>query len=107
MVEKLVEVVHYLHVEIDNAFGPSGYFHTAQISHAEEPVKLYFLLTLSLGAFVDGGVVVNAEPTVSCQRLGPAGLALHYANIIIQIYSIVSFSLFIRSQARPKSELFT
>lgn len=97
MVEKLVEVVHYLHVEIDNAFGPSGYFHTAQISHAEEPVTSFiFLLTLSLGAFVDGGgVVVNAEPAVSCQRLGPAGLALHYANIIIQIYSIVSFSLFI------------
>ncbi|AQK43718.1 OSJNBa0088K19.7-like protein [Zea mays] len=73
VVEKLVEVVHYLHVEIDNAFGPSGYFHTAQISHAEEPVKLYFLLTLSLGAFVDGGgVVVNAEPTVSRSGYVPA-----------------------------------
>lgn len=72
VVEKLVEVVHYLHVEIGNAFGPSD----------------------------GGGVVVNAEPTVSCQRLGPAGLALHYANIIIQIYSIVSRSGYVPANSR-------
>jgi hypothetical protein len=37
---------------------------------------------------------------VSCQRLGPAGLALHYANIIIQIYSIVSRSGYVPSNTR-------
>ncbi|PWZ46033.1 hypothetical protein Zm00014a_028154 [Zea mays] len=47
-----------------------------------------------------GGVVVNAEPAVSCQRLGPAGLALHYANIIIQIYSIVSRSGYVPANSR-------
>lgn len=70
VVEKLVDIVHYLHVEINNAFGSS-----------------------------DGGVV-NAESTVSCQRLGPAGLALHYANIIIQIYSIVSRSGYVPANSR-------
>jgi len=43
---------------------------------------------------------VNAESTVSCQRLGPAGLALHYANIIIQIYSIVSRSGYVPANSR-------
>jgi len=70
VVEKLVDIVHYLNVEINNAFGSS-----------------------------DGGVV-NAESTVSCQRLGPAGLALHYANIIIQIYSIVSRSGYVPANSR-------
>lgn len=50
---------------------------------------------------------MNAESTVSCQRLGPAGLALHYANIIIQIYSIVSFFLFLLSQIKILSYLFS
>lgn len=39
--------------------------------------------------FVDEGEL-SSESTEDCQRLGPAGLALHYANIIIQIYSVVS-----------------
>nr|CAB3484545.1 unnamed protein product [Digitaria exilis] len=71
VVEKLVEVVHYIHIEINSTFGSSD------------------------------GVALSTESTVSCQRLGPAGLALHYANIIIQIYSIVSFfSLFLLTNTR-------
>jgi hypothetical protein len=69
VVEKLVDIVQYLHVEINVSFGSS-----------------------------DGGEL-SSEPTMNCQRLGPAGLALHYANTIIQIYSIVSsFRFFFRSQ---------
>nr|CAB3487082.1 unnamed protein product [Digitaria exilis] len=71
VVEKLVEVVHYIHIEINSTFGSSD------------------------------GFALSTESTVSCQRLGPAGLALHYANIIIQIYSIVSFfSLFMLTNTR-------
>ncbi|KAL6650595.1 hypothetical protein ACP70R_009520 [Stipagrostis hirtigluma subsp. patula] len=68
VVEKLVEIVHYLHNEINNSFGLS-----------------------------DGRAT---ESTVNCQRLGPAGLALHYANIIIQIYSIVSRSGYVPASTR-------
>jgi hypothetical protein len=94
--------MHYLHVEINNDFGSSG-TSTAQL----------FVLNQSIlfpadrfNAFVDGGVM-NAESTESCQRLGPAGLALHYANIIIQIYSIVIFSLFLLRQIKILSNLLS
>ncbi|WVZ85703.1 hypothetical protein U9M48_032597 [Paspalum notatum var. saurae] len=70
VVEKLVDIVHYLHVEINNAFGSSD------------------------------GSVLNTESIVSCQSLGPAGLSLHYANIIIQIYSIVSRSGYVPANTR-------
>lgn len=70
VVEKLVEIVHYLHVEINDSFGCS-----------------------------DGGVL-SSQSIVNCQRLGPAGLSLHDANIIIQIYSIVSRSGYILANTR-------
>ncbi|XP_039818593.1 protein PSK SIMULATOR 1-like [Panicum virgatum] len=70
VVEKLVEIVHYLHFEINSTFGSSD------------------------------GFALSAESTASCQRLGPAGLALHYANIIIQIYSVVSRSGYVPSNTR-------
>ncbi|KAL6885881.1 hypothetical protein ACP4OV_010142 [Aristida adscensionis] len=66
VVEKLVDIVQYLHNEINNSFGSSD----------------------------------TAESTLSCQRLGPSGLALHYANIIIQIYSIVSRSGYVPASTR-------
>ncbi|KAK3166106.1 hypothetical protein QOZ80_1AG0041500 [Eleusine coracana subsp. coracana] len=61
VMEKLVDVVHFLHLEIHNAFGRSD---------NEE----------------------SQEPTKRRNRLGPAGLALHYANIISQIDTLASRS---------------
>uniref|UniRef100_A0A0E0CAY7 DUF668 domain-containing protein n=1 Tax=Oryza meridionalis TaxID=40149 RepID=A0A0E0CAY7_9ORYZ len=61
VMEKLIDIVHFLHLEIHNAFGRSD---------NEE----------------------SQEPTKRRNRLGPAGLALHYANIISQIDTLVSRS---------------
>ncbi|KAF0919301.1 hypothetical protein E2562_029155 [Oryza meyeriana var. granulata] len=61
VMEKLVDIVHFLHLEIHNAFGRSDN------EESQEPIKRR-------------------------NRLGPAGLALHYANIISQIDTLVSRS---------------
>ena len=96
MVEKLVEIVHYLHIEINSNFGSYGIF-IAQCLFLNQS---NLLPADPCNAFVDE-FALSAESTVSCQRLGPAGLALHYANIIIKIYSIVSFfSLFLLTELR-------
>ncbi|XP_042486383.1 protein PSK SIMULATOR 1-like [Macadamia integrifolia] len=60
--EKLVDIVQFLHLEIHDAFGGAD---------GDKPVK--------------GSQINN-------QRLGSAGLALHYANIITQIDTLVSRS---------------
>ncbi|URE04802.1 hypothetical protein MUK42_19239 [Musa troglodytarum] len=60
--EKLVDIVHFLHLEIYYIFG------SADTDKTEE------------------------ETMKSQRRLGPAGLALHYANIITQIDTLVSRS---------------
>ncbi|XP_058088946.1 protein PSK SIMULATOR 1 [Magnolia sinica] len=62
VMEKLVDIVHFLHLEIHDAFGSAD---------GDKPVK---------------GSLYNH------QRLGSAGLALHYANIINQIDTLVSRS---------------
>ncbi|KAK7353734.1 hypothetical protein VNO80_19185 [Phaseolus coccineus] len=59
VMEKLVDIVPFLHLEIINVFGNTGH-HEPSIGHMS-----------------------------NCQRLGPAGLALHYANIVRQIYTLV------------------
>uniref|UniRef100_A0A5B6ZQU4 DUF668 domain-containing protein n=1 Tax=Davidia involucrata TaxID=16924 RepID=A0A5B6ZQU4_DAVIN len=59
VMEKLVDIVHFLHSEIHDAFGSAD---------GERPVK-------------------NNH-----QKLGSAGLALHYANIITQIDTLVTRS---------------
>ncbi|XP_002963258.2 uncharacterized protein LOC9655198 [Selaginella moellendorffii] len=59
VMEKLVDVVYFLHQRIHDVFGP-----------ADEDAKVY----------VKEGIC----------RLGPSGLALHYANIINQIDNLVS-----------------
>lgn len=40
-----------------------------------------------------GGVIAGEEAGIGAQRLGPAGLALHYANVVNQIDNVVSSSL--------------
>ncbi|XP_062179725.1 protein PSK SIMULATOR 1-like isoform X2 [Phragmites australis] len=69
VMEKLVDIVHFLHLEIDNAFGHSD---------SDEP----------------------QEHAKCHNRLGPAGLALHYANIINQIDNLVSRSCAVLPNAR-------
>ncbi|GMN51938.1 hypothetical protein TIFTF001_021077 [Ficus carica] len=59
VMEKLVDKVHFLHVEISEAFGSAD---------GDKPIK------------------------GSHNKLGSAGLALHYANIITQIDTLVSRS---------------
>ncbi|KAI5336015.1 hypothetical protein L3X38_026149 [Prunus dulcis] len=62
VIEKLVDIVHFLHLEIHAAFGSAD---------GHKPVE---------------------GPMNSYQRLGPAGLSLHYANIVLQIDSLVARS---------------
>ncbi|TKW27118.1 hypothetical protein SEVIR_3G237400v4 [Setaria viridis] len=69
VMEKLVDIVHFLHLEIHNTFG------RADSEEPQEPAKHY-------------------------NRLGPAGLALHYANIINQIDNLVSRSCAMPTNAR-------
>ncbi|XP_041004871.1 protein PSK SIMULATOR 1-like [Juglans microcarpa x Juglans regia] len=59
VMEKLVDIVRFLHLEIHNTFSSTD---------ARKPVD---------------------ESLSSRQRLGPAGLSLHYANIVIQIDNLV------------------
>ncbi|KAJ8762185.1 hypothetical protein K2173_007339 [Erythroxylum novogranatense] len=60
IMEKLVNVVTYLHQAISEAFGNNG------------------------------ATLTGEEASKNPQRLGPAGLALHYANVINQIDNIAS-----------------
>ncbi|KAJ1387778.1 hypothetical protein SESBI_39677 [Sesbania bispinosa] len=62
VMEKLVDIVHFLHLEINNAFGSAD---------ARKPL---------------------IQTSSNRQRLGPAGLALHYANIVLQIDTLVARS---------------
>lgn len=70
IIEKLVDIVHSLHLEIRGAFGPAD---------GDQPVR---------------------KSISSNQRLGSAGLALHYANIISQIDTLVSRSSSVPSNTR-------
>ncbi|RLN28858.1 uncharacterized protein C2845_PM05G37110 [Panicum miliaceum] len=69
VMEKLVDIVQFLHLEVHNTFG------RADSEEPQEPVKHY-------------------------NRLGPAGLALHYATIINQIDNLVSRSCAMPPNAR-------
>ncbi|KAJ1695787.1 hypothetical protein LUZ63_012485 [Rhynchospora breviuscula] len=69
VMEKFVDVVHFLHLEIHYAFGSADTLDQAEVYDTNRRT-----------------------------RLGPAGLALHYANIICQIDTLVS-----RSSSVPPS----
>lgn len=90
--EKLVDIVHFLHVEIQDTFGPCGKFAGPVFVSSNQLVTTLLLLTCLLYMFffvpVDGKANESQE---SRQTLGSAGLSLHYANIISQIDNIVSF----------------
>ncbi|TYI78577.1 hypothetical protein E1A91_D06G222400v1 [Gossypium mustelinum] len=64
VMEKLVDIVHYLILEIHCAFGSNEYQKSPEGSESGH------------------------------QRLGPAGLALHYANIIMQVDILVCLLCF-------------
>ncbi|KAJ8765297.1 hypothetical protein K2173_011994 [Erythroxylum novogranatense] len=68
VMEKLVDIVHFLLLEIHDTFGK-----------------------------VDGHVTFQGSES-NRQRLGPAGLSLHYANIIMQIDNLV-----VRSSSIPQN----
>ncbi|KAF9608487.1 hypothetical protein IFM89_009853 [Coptis chinensis] len=70
VMEKLVDAVYFLHLEIHDAFGSAD---------TKKPLK---------------GSQNNH------QRLGPAGLALHYANTITQIDTLVSRSSYVPPNTR-------
>ncbi|XP_056686935.1 protein PSK SIMULATOR 2 [Spinacia oleracea] len=59
VIEKLVDIVAFIHQEITEVFGA-------------------------------GGVIAGEEAGIGAQRLGPAGLALHYANVVNQIDNVAS-----------------
>ncbi|KAL2342870.1 hypothetical protein Fmac_004155 [Flemingia macrophylla] len=70
VMEKLVEIVQFLHLEINNNFGTAD---------DQKPL----IRTIS-----------------NRQKLGPAGLALHYANIVLQIDTLVARSSSMPSNTR-------
>ncbi|KAL2942777.1 S-adenosylmethionine synthase [Bienertia sinuspersici] len=74
IMEKLVDVVLFLHMEIRKSFDSDG-----QCEDINEAIE---------------------TPASKPQRLGPAGLALHYANIILQVDGIVARSSSIPANAR-------
>ncbi|CAL5204414.1 unnamed protein product [Lathyrus oleraceus] len=69
VIEKLKDIVHFLHLEIRNNFGSAD----------QKPII---------------GHIGNR------QRLGAAGLALHYANIVLQIDTLVARSLSMLANTR-------
>ncbi|XP_050875334.1 protein PSK SIMULATOR 1 isoform X4 [Lathyrus oleraceus] len=83
VIEKLKDIVHFLHLEIRNNFG-SAVCSERCILHAR--------------------VHVDQKPIIghigNRQRLGAAGLALHYANIVLQIDTLVARSLSMLANTR-------
>ncbi|CAL9185470.1 unnamed protein product [Musa hybrid cultivar] len=70
VLEKLVDIVHFLHFVIHDSFGSAD---------TDKPTE---------------------ETMKNQERLGPAGLALHYANIITQIDTLVSRSSCVPTNTR-------
>ncbi|MQM05317.1 hypothetical protein Taro_038119 [Colocasia esculenta] len=84
VVEKLVDIVTFLHEEIFRAFDQTG---TVAANYNPDHAVPRFG---SSGPAVGGTDAMNGNPDHAVSRLGSSGLALHYANIINQIDNIVS-----------------
>jgi hypothetical protein len=101
--EKLVDIVHFLHVEIQDAFGPCGKLARSLLYLPSNQSWFYHLVIstdLSVMRFFFFVPVVgeSSESQESRQTLGSAGLSLHYANIISQIDNIVSISWLLKKR---------
>ncbi|MBA0624022.1 hypothetical protein Godav_009433, partial [Gossypium davidsonii] len=83
VMEKLVDVVHFLHLEIHEAFGSAG---------GDKPDKASVSSHKKLGSAGLALHYANIITQIDTVKLGSAGLALHYANIITQIDTVVSRS---------------
>lgn len=93
IIEKLVDVVCYIRQSIVEVFGNNGNNSFYLWSSDDDPTSVK-------------SWIKDSEPTIGLkanegkqgrERLGEAGLSLHYANLIQQIDSIVSFHLLMQS----------
>ncbi|KAE8684434.1 protein-tyrosine-phosphatase PTP1-like [Hibiscus syriacus] len=94
VMEKLVDVVHFLHLEIHEAFGSAEIAkrvmeYNVTIRHVQRCSNWE---ADSLAKSGIGGEKPVKDSVNSHKKLGSAGLALHYANIITQIDTLVSRS---------------
>jgi len=106
--EKLVDVVHFLHLEIHEAFGGAGETRlldkafSSYFSVQEDRGFSYFLVPKMKDVLTNHGHFTwyadpdkpANDPPINHKKLGSAGLALHYANIITQIDTLVSILFF-------------
>ncbi|GAU15974.1 hypothetical protein TSUD_41970 [Trifolium subterraneum] len=81
VMEKLADIVHFLYLEINEAFGS-----------AEKVGNLLRILQNFEGLFLKDTDKQVKDFQGNHKKLGAAGLALHYANIITQIDTLVSRS---------------